>query len=123
LILCDILNSPNEFKTWPGDIESSVELIYVELCENDEIDFSFGGSGMTVGRTVTCTAADSFGRGLDETSRPGVEDRTGVGALDLMLSLNLNYKISKSFGLAPRVGPNRHFLLKSFKSVPACAGS
>ena len=95
LILCDILNSPNEFKICPGEIESSVELIYVELCENDEIDFSFGGSGTTVGRTVTCTAADSFGRGLDETSRPGVEDRTGVGALDLMLSLNLNYKMTK----------------------------
>ena len=45
---------------------------------------------------MTCTAADSFGRGLDETSRPGVEDRTGVGALDLMLSLNLNYKIRKT---------------------------
>ena len=48
-----------------------------------------------MGRTVTWTAADSFGRGLDETSRPGVEDRTGVGALDLMLSLNLNYKMTK----------------------------
>ena len=98
LILCDILNSPNEFKICPGEIESSVELIYVELCENDEIDFSFGGSGTTVGRTVTWTAAESFGRGLDETSRPGVEDRTGVGALDLMLSLNLNYKMTKWHG-------------------------
>ena len=98
MILCDILNSPNEFKICPGEIESSVVLIYVELCENDEIDFSFGGSGTIVGRTVTCTAADNFGRGLDETSRPGVEDRTGVGALDLMLSLNLNYYIRKSLG-------------------------
>ena len=76
-----------------------------------------------MGRTVTCTAADSFGRGLDETSRPGVEDRTGVGALDLMLSLNLNYKISKSLGLAPFIGTDGHFVLESLKYIPECAGS
>ena len=44
-IFFEILNSPNEFNNWPGEIDSSVEVTNVDDADNEHDDSSYNLSG------------------------------------------------------------------------------